>query len=259
METRRLSRALARLLDVSPDSGARARGLLIAAGDASRLSSCSVAWLVAVGGLSTLEARRVAAAFTLGVSALRSPAPDALRRAEDVVSSVLHLATCGVEELWLIAVDPGLRMSGRRRVAQGGRASCAVDPIDVLRAAIEDGASGLFIVHNHPSGDPTPSEADLRFTRRLDEQATLLGLTLHDHLVIAGARWSSCLTGAAGVLAPAACAAENAPPESRRGRAAEAPPPEAKRDPCSSGEEADGPTSYLSEAAIPAPSAAVSA
>lgn len=245
METRRLNRALARLLDVSPDSGARARALLASAGDASRLCSCSIAWLVAVGGLSTQEARRVTAAFTLGVSALRSPAPEALRRAEDVVSAVLHLATCRVEELWLIAVDPGLRMSGRRRVAQGGRASCAIDPIDVLRAAIEDGASGLFIVHNHPSGDPTPSDADLRFTRRLEAQATLLGLALHDHLVIAGARWSSCLTGAVGVLAPAPPSADSADSGSRR-RTAEGAPGDSVTD-----EDApEDPATYLGDSAI---------
>lgn len=252
METRRIIRALARVLDVSPDSGARARSLLIAAGDASRLSCCSVAWLVAVGGLSALEARRVAAAFTLGVCALRSPPPDALRRAEDVVSAVLHLATSGVEELWLIAVDPGLRMSGRRRVAQGGRASCAIDPIDVLRAAIEDGASGLFIVHNHPSGDPTPSEADLRFTRRLEEQAKLLGLALHDHLVVAGARWASCLTGATGVMAQAPANADSA--TSRRRASAEASSGAPDDD-----DESESSATYLGETQIPPQTAGVTA
>ncbi|MCB9728346.1 MAG: hypothetical protein H6744_04555 [Deltaproteobacteria bacterium] len=165
------------------------------------MATASVAWLVSVGGLSPQEARRVTAAFALALAALRGPVAPALKRAEDVVGSVLHLATSGVEELWLISVDPGLRTTGRRRVALGGRASCAIDPVDVLRAAIEDGASGLFVLHNHPSGDPTPSDADLRFTRRLEQQSSVLGLTLHDHLVIAGARWASCVSGAAGTLA----------------------------------------------------------
>jgi DNA repair protein RadC len=200
MDTRRTNRALARLLDPTPHAVRRARALITAAGDVARLASCSDAWLVSAGGLTPLEARRVSAAFLLGISALRSPPPPALRRAEDVVGSVLQLAACGVEELWLISVDPGLRVTGHRRVAQGGRASCAIDPVDVLRAAIEDGASGMFIVHNHPSGDPTPSDADLRFTRRIQQQAEVLGLAFHDHLVLAGARWASCASGAVGTL-----------------------------------------------------------
>ncbi len=59
-----------------------------------------------------------------------------------------------------------------------------VYPREVVKRALELNASALILVHNHPSGDPTPSGADIDMTRQIDEAAQALGLTLHDHLII---------------------------------------------------------------------------
>jgi DNA repair protein RadC len=59
-----------------------------------------------------------------------------------------------------------------------------VHPREVLGPALREGAASLILVHNHPSGDPTPSLEDLRLTRQLVEAAQLLDLRLHDHLII---------------------------------------------------------------------------
>ncbi|OUD09651.1 hypothetical protein BVC71_07385 [Marivivens niveibacter] len=59
-----------------------------------------------------------------------------------------------------------------------------VYPREVVKRALELNASALILVHNHPSGDPTPSEADIAITRQIEDAATVLGLTLHDHLII---------------------------------------------------------------------------
>ena len=59
-----------------------------------------------------------------------------------------------------------------------------VYPREVVKRALELNASALILVHNHPSGDPTPSEADIAMTARILDAAEVLGLTLHDHLVI---------------------------------------------------------------------------
>ena len=61
----------------------------------------------------------------------------------------------------------------------------------ILRRAIMLGARGMMIAHNHPSGDPTPSPADLETTRRLAETARDLDLRIYDHLIFAGDRWLS--------------------------------------------------------------------
>ncbi|WP_102225821.1 RadC family protein [Acidimangrovimonas sediminis] len=63
-----------------------------------------------------------------------------------------------------------------------------VYPREVVRRGLELNASALILVHNHPSGDPTPSEADISMTRKVEEAAQVLGITLHDHLIIGRAR-----------------------------------------------------------------------
>lgn len=62
---------------------------------------------------------------------------------------------------------------------------------EIFRSAVEREASGLLVAHNHPSGDPRPSQADIAATRRLAEVAGALGLRLHDHLIFAGAECRS--------------------------------------------------------------------
>jgi DNA repair protein RadC len=68
-----------------------------------------------------------------------------------------------------------------------------VHPREVLGPALRVGAAALILVHNHPSGDPTPSREDLRLTQQLLEGAQLLDLRLHDHLIIGNGteRWVS--------------------------------------------------------------------
>lgn len=56
---------------------------------------------------------------------------------------------------------------------------------EVIKRALEIGASGLIIVHNHPSGDPTPSQADIRVTRQIQDAAEKLDIHIHDHIIIA--------------------------------------------------------------------------
>ena len=63
-----------------------------------------------------------------------------------------------------------------------------VYPREVVKRALELDASALILVHNHPSGDPTPSQADIDMTRQVEAAAAALGLALHDHLVIGKGR-----------------------------------------------------------------------
>jgi DNA repair protein RadC len=59
-----------------------------------------------------------------------------------------------------------------------------VYPREIVKRALEVNASALIVVHNHPSGDPTPSQADIAMTREIQRAAAAIGITLHDHLVI---------------------------------------------------------------------------
>ncbi|MBC7477902.1 MAG: hypothetical protein H7317_07375, partial [Pseudorhodobacter sp.] len=63
-----------------------------------------------------------------------------------------------------------------------------VYPREVVKRALELNASALILVHNHPSGDPTPSDADITMTAQVQDAAQVLGITLHDHLIIGKSR-----------------------------------------------------------------------
>jgi DNA repair protein RadC len=78
-------------------------------------------------------------------------------------------------------------------VASGGIHGLHVGARDPLRIAIREAASAFVLVHNHPSGDPTPSSEDVAFTGSLAEAATLVGTPLLDHVIIARRRAVSML------------------------------------------------------------------
>jgi DNA repair protein RadC len=69
-------------------------------------------------------------------------------------------------------------------VSMGSLSASIVHPREVLGTAIREGAAHLILIHNHPSGDPTPSKEDIHLTRQLQDGARLLGIRVHDHLII---------------------------------------------------------------------------
>ena len=87
--------------------------------------------------------------------------------------------------MWLVSLDGRNYVRGMRRVAQGGLHTCSVLPRDILRAALYEAATAMVLVHNHPSGDPTPSAEDVALTRNLCDAGALTGLPLVDHVVVA--------------------------------------------------------------------------
>ncbi|MGR3585895.1 MAG: JAB domain-containing protein, partial [Pseudooceanicola nanhaiensis] len=68
--------------------------------------------------------------------------------------------------------------------AQGTVDHVPVYPREVVKRALELNASALILVHNHPSGDPTPSRADISMTREIEQAAAALGIAIHDHIII---------------------------------------------------------------------------
>jgi DNA repair protein RadC len=97
------------------------------------------------------------------------------------------------EELWVLALDGQHRVRAARRVASGGLHGLLVAVRDPLRFALREGASAIVVLHNHPSGDPTPSVEDLQFTEQLRVAADVVGTPLLDHVIVAGSRHRSML------------------------------------------------------------------
>lgn len=87
------------------------------------------------------------------------------------------------EHFFALTLDSQNNLRHVHHVSMGSLSASIVHPREVLGAAVREGAAHLVLVHNHPSGDPTPSKEDIHLTRQLVEGARILGLRLHDHLI----------------------------------------------------------------------------
>lgn len=94
------------------------------------------------------------------------------------------LACARTEEFRCLYLDRKNRLIADESQGRGTVDHVPVYPREVLKRALALEASALILVHNHPSGDPTPSQADIAMTRKIEDGCRALGLTLHDHLVI---------------------------------------------------------------------------
>lgn len=88
------------------------------------------------------------------------------------------------ESFWVICLNRKNRPLGRHMVTLGTAGSTLVHPREVFRVAIMSSASAVICAHNHPSGDPSPSAADIRVTRQLREAAATVEIDLLDHVVV---------------------------------------------------------------------------
>lgn len=88
------------------------------------------------------------------------------------------------EQFRILFLDTKNTLIADEEQAKGTVDHVPVYPREVVKRALELNASSLILVHNHPSGDPTPSEADIQMTRQIETAAQALGITVHDHLII---------------------------------------------------------------------------
>ncbi len=140
------------------------------------------------GDVTPFQRSRALAALELArrVAAL-SPAPT-LDSPEAVAEWIRpQLETLTDETFRVLALDSRHRLLASVQIANGGRHSVAVTPADCFRAVLPYGPRSVIFTHNHPSGDPYPSEEDKSLTYRLTRAGDVLGIAVQDHIVI-GAR-----------------------------------------------------------------------
>jgi len=147
-----------------------------------------------ITGIGEGNAAKIAASFELGRRATYRgidaghPVRDADSVARGLVAKYAHHVQ---ERLGAIYLDAKNRVIREREIYVGTINMATVSTRDVLRHALDDHASGVIIFHNHPSGDPAPSADDLLFTKKLVEAGKLLGIDVHDHLVLGSNRYVS--------------------------------------------------------------------
>ena len=111
---------------------------------------------------------------------------------EDALALVRpHLSGRDREHCLLVALDVRHRLLGVQTVSVGTAAHTFMSPREIYRDALLLGASAIFLAHNHPSGDPTPSPEDRHITRRLGRAGGTVGVKLLDHVVVGDPDWVS--------------------------------------------------------------------
>jgi len=145
----------------------------------------SARWML-VPGIGPARAAALCAAFELGRRAAARPAPRAaIRGPEDVRLLVRDLEAARKEHFVVLLLNARHEVEKRETVSIGSLNASIVHPREVFQPAILHSAASVVLVHNHPSGDPEPSEEDLSITRRLVQVGDLVGIGVLDHVIIA--------------------------------------------------------------------------
>jgi DNA repair protein RadC len=185
--------------------GVLAAQLLEDHGGIGGLARAGLGELADRSGVGPAKGSRLAAAIELGrratLAASLAGTPKLPSREAVEAWARPRLATLDHEELWVLALDGRQGLRAARRVASGGIHGMHVGARDPLRVALREAASAFLLVHNHPSGDPTPSDEDVAFTRSVCEGAAAIAVPLLDHVIVARRQATSMLE--AGLLTSA--------------------------------------------------------
>ncbi len=155
--------------------------------DLDKLARVPVKGLMRFRGIGEAKAISIAAALELGRRRQLSEG----NQEQKITSSYQAYQAIGPilgdkehEEFWILLLDRSSKLIKRCCISQGGVALMAVDPKLIFREALQELASGLVLIHNHPSNHLKPSKEDIALTRKIKDAAALLDIRLLDHLIV---------------------------------------------------------------------------
>ena len=157
-------------------------------GNLSELGRRSIKDLMKFKGIGEAKALTIAAALELG---RRRQFSDFMQKqritcSQDVYETMMpSLIDLPHEEFWILLLNNANTIIGRVKISTGGVTGVLVDSKLVFKPAIEALATGVILVHNHPSGNLKPSQADISLTRKLKEAGKHLDISVLDHIIIA--------------------------------------------------------------------------
>jgi DNA repair protein RadC len=172
-----------------------AQRLLSQFGSVKGIAGASVEELSQVKGIGLAKAAQIKAAFELanrleGYS--EAGEKPILKTPEDVVGLVKgRLKGKKKEHFWALLLDTRSRLIKMAEISVGSLDSSIVHPREVFKEAISATAASVIFVHNHPSGDPTASEDDVKLTKRLAEAGDIMGIDVLDHIIIGDKKYLS--------------------------------------------------------------------
>lgn len=163
-------------------------------GGLRQLVDMSIEELTNIRGIGPAKAVQLRAGIELGRRLARRAAVDrpSIRKPEDAAKLVMEDLRCELREHFVcLFLNTKNQVIARETLSVGTLNASLVHPREVFRAAIKCGSASLICLHNHPSGDPTPSPEDISLTARLVDAGALIGIEVLDHIVIGDGRFVS--------------------------------------------------------------------
>jgi len=155
--------------------------------DLNKLAKASIQELSNFRGIGEAKAISIIAALEIG----RRRDDTEVKAVESILSSKdaynlmrRHLVDLNHEEFWIILLGRASKVIGKELISKGGLSGTVADPKIIFRVALQHQASGIILIHNHPSGNLKPSQSDISLTKRLSEAGRMLEIQILDHLII---------------------------------------------------------------------------
>lgn len=154
--------------------------------DLHELARLSVTDLMQFKGIGEAKAITIVSALELGrrrkdAEPQKRPRISSSKDAYELIKP--ELTDIQQEEFWLILLKRNNVVIRKERISQGGVSGTMADPKIIFKKALESLASGIVLIHNHPSGNPKPSEADMRLTKKLKQGGELMDILIYDHII----------------------------------------------------------------------------
>lgn len=158
------------------------------------LKTASIEELMKIKGIGKIKAIELRAAIEFGARVAQASQikHGQIKSAEDVEKLVgIELRGLQQEHLMVLFLNTKNEIIKKETIFVGGLNSAVAHPREVFRAAIRYASARIFVCHNHPSGNPAPSKADIIFTQKLAESGQIIGIELLDHVIIASSGYYS--------------------------------------------------------------------
>lgn len=168
--------------------------LLAVDNDLSRLTKKDFAFYKQFDGIGIAKAISIAAAIELGsrFNFRKTTSLPSFRSPEDIANYIIPDFLGEVKEKFIVLLlNSKLQVVRKVEVSIGSSTKSIVEPLEVFKPAILESSTRIIAIHNHPSGDPTPSQQDVSVTTRLIQSGKLLNIELLDHIIIAGEHYYS--------------------------------------------------------------------
>jgi len=158
-----------------------------------KLSMCSLTELQEINGIGSAKACQIIALFELNKRHSYSKTQGKpIKTAKDVFEHCSpKLSSSDREHFMILHLDTKNRVIKDEIVSVGALTGTIAHPREVFKSAIKESAHSVILVHNHPSGDPAPSDEDLKMTERLLEAGEILGIKVLDHVIVGKTEWWS--------------------------------------------------------------------